>query len=962
MDTLLPAGNVTLLFTDIEGSTALWEERPADMRLALERHDAILRDAIRSFDGRIVKTTGDGIVAVFDDAKNAVAASLVAQRALQAEARRSTHAAEAPGARATIALKVRMGLHSGIAHAREGDYFGASVNRAARIMAIAHGEQVLLSSATADLVRDLPEGVALHDLGEHRLKGLVDPERLLQLVAPGLRAEFPPLAPRAGHSLPAENDAFVGRNDALADLRQRFAARARLVSVFGTGGSGKTRLVVHFGWRALALFDGGAWFCDLSPARSVDGVLHAVAQGLDVPLGKDDPVDQIGRAIAGRGRCLVILDNFEQVALHAGSTLGRWLARAPHASFLVTTREVLGLPGEDVVPLAPLDEPDAVELFTRRAAAARPGFAPSGEDATAIARLVRLLDLLPLAIELAAARMQVMSPRSLHARMSERFKLLASASGRSDRQATLRAVFDWSWELLSLPEKAALAQLSVFEGGFTLEAAEAVVDLARYRDAPWPVDVLQSLVQKSLVRHAAHDRFDLLVSVQEYAAEHLRTDLRYEGSGAPALRAAEARHGAYFASLDDRAATAHGCAELDNLVAACRRAVARGDGGLAAMVLERAWAALKLRGPLGVTIDLASMVLAGSGLDAAALVRVHRVAGSALQACGRKEEATAHFEASLAHARAGHDRRGECRALLSLGFCSIDGGRPDASRAHLDAGRAIALDMQDHGLMSEASNALAVLAEFEGRLHDAKEHYAAGLATARASNGAYPVSHLLSNLGCLCADEGDVDMARSHLVAALADARECGDRRLEAVTLGNLGWLSRLEEDFDTALALVGLALDITRQIGLPHLECFLLINLGIACQRLQRPEEARHHFEVTLALARELGERRWEGQVLGYLGVMHAQSNDAARALDCLQRGEDLLRAISDRSSLALLLCNRAEAECIAKRPEAAMSAIAAAESLAAEAGLGAPSEPGRELARLRKQLLVLTTNPASS
>ena len=211
-----------------------------------------------------------------------------------------------------------MGLHTGVAELRDGDYFGAALNRAARIMSVAHGEQVLLSAATAELVRGrLPEGVTLREMGEHRLKGLLNPERLLQVVAPDLRADFPPLASLTGHSLPAERDAFVGRREPLAELARRLDAGARLVSVLGLGGTGKTRLVMRFGWNSLGEFPGGVWFCDLSEARSLDGIVYAVAHGLDVPLGKDDPVIQIGQAIAGRGKCLVILDNFEQVARHA---------------------------------------------------------------------------------------------------------------------------------------------------------------------------------------------------------------------------------------------------------------------------------------------------------------------------------------------------------------------------------------------------------------------------------------------------------------------------------------------------------------------------------------------------------------------------------------------------------------------------------------------------------------------
>ena len=279
-----PSGTVTFLFTDIEGSTTLWERQPDAMRTALARHDRLLRHAIESSEGCIVKSTGDGVYAVFAAAKDAFAACLAAQRHLQEPGVGSENPAPtAHEARMPLSLRVRMGLHTGAAEYRDGDYFGAVLNRAARIMSAAHGGQILLSAATAELVGEhLPEGVTLREMGEHRLKGLLNPERLLQVVASDLRADFPLLASLTGHNLPAERDAFVGRSESLAELARRVDGGARLVSVLGLGGAGKTRLVTRFGWTSLADFPGGVWFCDLSEARGMDGVLHAVAQGLDV--------------------------------------------------------------------------------------------------------------------------------------------------------------------------------------------------------------------------------------------------------------------------------------------------------------------------------------------------------------------------------------------------------------------------------------------------------------------------------------------------------------------------------------------------------------------------------------------------------------------------------------------------------------------------------------------------------
>jgi len=956
-DSRLPTGTVTFLFTDIEGSTTLWERHPAAMQIALACHDTLLRHAIETSDGCIVKCTGDGMLAVFATAATALTACLAAQRALQApKTDASSPEPAVSDARLPISLKVRMGLHTGVAELRDGDYFGRSLNRAARIMSAAHGGQVLVSAATAELVRGhLPAGVTLREMGEHRLKGLLTPERLLQVVAADLRADFPPLASQTGHSLPAERDAFVGRREPLAELARRLEAGVRLISILGLGGTGKTRLVTRFGWDARGDYSGGVWFCDLSEARSLDGILQAVAQGLDVPLGKDDPVTQLGHAIAGRGKCLVILDNFEQVARHAEETLGRWLNRASVARFLVTTREVLGLPGEEVIALAPLAPSDAAALFLRRAEAAKPGFEPSDEDQAAIAPLVKLLEGLPLAIELAAARVRVMPPRTLLRRMSERFKVLASTGGRVDRQATLRAVFDWSWDLLSLPEKATLAQLSVFEGGFTLESVEAVLDLSAYDDAPWPMDALQSLVQKSLVRQVTDARFDLLVSVQEYAAEHLRTAARYPGSGPAALLAAEARHGAYLAGLDERAAIADGCAELDNLVVACRRAAARGDSDLATRALDGAWAGLELRGPFRVGVELASVVRAIPRLDGAAAAHACYVAGRALRACGKNAEdaeVRVQFEISLARAREVGDRRCECRALIALAGCDIVADRMEAASVDLEAALAIARELKDQTLQCAARNGLGALEQNRGRTDEARSHYEAALALARDAGDRDRESRALGSLGTFYGVAGSMDRARANLEAAVALALEVGDRRCEGSLRNNLGILHRTQGRFAEALDQLEAALPVARHLGDATLEGIVLLNLGLVYDRLARFDEARDHFEASLVNARERRDRHFEGVCLTGLGLLHAHQARFDEARHCLAAGGALLSAVSDRWSRGVLLCNRAETEHLAGVPDAAKAALVEANVIAAEVAAAPDSTLGVALARVRDLL----------
>lgn len=939
---------LTFLLTDIEGSTALWERAPEAMRPLLAWHDGVLRSAIESSGGHVFKTTGDGVCAVFGTASDGLAACLHAQRNLQ-EAAIDGAGARAAAPDLSIRLKVRMGLHSGAAEHRDGDYFGSPLNRAARIMSVAHGEQVLLSSTTAELLRgEFPDGVTLREMGEHRLKGLPHPERLLQVVASGLRADFPPLVSQAAHSLPAERDAFVGRNDSLAELAKRLARDARLVSVLGVGGTGKTRLVTRFGWSALDAYPGGVWFCDLSEARTLDGILNAVAQGLGVPLGSDEPVTRIGNAIAGRRQCLVILDNFEQVARLAEETLGRWLNRASFARFLVTTREVLGLAGEEILALGPLPPHDASALFGKRAEAAKPGSVLSAEDQAAIGPLVKLLDGLPLAIELAAARVRVMPPRMLLARMSDRFKLLSSTGGRLDRQATLRAVFDWSWDLLSLPEKAALAQLSVFEAGFTLEAAEAVLHLDAGGDAPWTIDVLQSLVQKSLVRQVTDDRFDLLVSVQEYAAEHLRTTERYAGSGPAAALAAEIRHGAYFASLEQRTVSEHASGELDNFVVACRRSAARCDARTAAMTLQAAWAVLALRGPFRVGVELASLVQAIPGLEPGTAAIVYGVAGSALRLVGKAADARTALKRSLELARDARDRACETRALLDLGALDIHGGQAQSACEVLELALAAARELSDDALESEARRRLGNLQISLGKFHEALPHFEAALVLARKASDPRREVSALGNLGTI--EVSGASKARFHCEAALAMARNQGDRMIESNTLCNLGLLNYLEGRLVEAREQLDTGLLVAREIGNVVAEGIMLCNLGMVHDALAELDEAESNYAAALAIAREFELRRLEGQILGYAGVLSARRGKFEEARSRLDAGETLLRAASDRVSVGILLCNRCEAEQLAGYSSAATAAFAGAEEIAAEISTAADSELGFALTRVRR------------
>ena len=962
-----------LLLTDMVDSTRIAEALgDAVMAAHWAAHDRAARDLLRTWRGREIEKT-DGLLAVFDSAADAVAFALAYHRAIAAlglpfMARAGVHVAP---------FSVRESSADDVAHgAKRFDVDGLAKPVTARVMATALGGQTLITGdARAALsstllrvqshghwrLKGLPEPVELFEVGDEHspFKPPPDEEKAYRVVRAVRTANEASLwlpAREIPHSVPAERDGFVGREDALRDIARCLDDGARLVSVLGMGGTGKTRLVTRFAWGWLGEYPGGVWFCDLSQARTLDGIVVAVAQGLDVPLGKADPLVQLAHAIAGRARCLVILDNFEQVAKFAEDTLGRWLDRAPLARFIVTTREVLGVVGERIVTLEPLPAADAFELFVRRAEAASPGSTVNSADRGAIEQLVKVLDGLPLAVELAAARIRAMPPRTMLARMHERFNVLWSRAGRRDRQATLRAAFDWSWELLSEPEKLVLTQLSVFRGGFSADTAEAVLDLSDLGGRSdqvahlWSVDVVHWLVDKSFVRRVADDRFDLLESVRDYAAEHLRTEGRLRCSGPLAVAAAEARHGLHFASLSPEQATQERCIELDNLVCACRRAIDRHDSAVAIATLRSARAAISMRGPYRLGLELAQAVRAMPGIAADRQDEVDLMLGSALQLCGNGTQAQQHLEAAAAGARERGNLAVQARARWTLA--------PMLARSGLtgEAASGFEMALQAFRTLGDRAHECAVLSDLGafceslGRLDDARSHFEAGLHIAHAIGHRRWEGGLAGNLAQFHANLGHAEQARALYAQAVAIARELGDRQWEANARCNLGLLHFTEGRFAEAQADLEIALAAARDMGYAQLLSVVQCNLGLVAEALGRPDDARRHHTAAVEMARNLGDRRSEGQFLGYLGVLLARQAEFTEARECLAAGEALLRAVSDRMSLAILLCARAEAEFRAGHPAAAEEALREASQWATENGdVGHDSELGQALRQTR-------------
>jgi len=519
-------GVVTFLFTDIEGSTRMWEVEPEAMRFDLARHDQLLTRTIEDHGGHLFKHTGDGVLAVFESPSRAIAAAAVGQMAMAGEQ-------WASGAH----LKARFAIHTGEAEEREGDYFGSAVNRAARLLDAAHGGQTLISESTAGLVQDsMAPGTALLDLGEHRLKDLARAERIYQLSHPGLDLEFPALRSLEAlpNNLPVQLTSFVGREQQLAEVESLLDDH-RLTTLTGVGGVGKTRLALQAGANLLDQYRHGVWLVELAPLTEADLLPKTIASALGIREDPNRPIVETLVDYLEEQRALIILDNCEHLIEPVAALSDRLLRSCPLLRILATSREGLAISGERIWQVPVLDNPgeieaidrlaeyEAVRLFMDRAKAVRPDFELTEDNADAVSEICRRLDGIALAIELAAARLRVFSVQQVAARLDDRFRLLTGGSRTAlPRQRTLAATMDWSFGLLTGGAQLLLRRLSVFQGGFTYDAAETVCsdDLL---DETTVLDLLTELVEESLllVEQGLEMRYRMLETVRQYSQDKL---------------------------------------------------------------------------------------------------------------------------------------------------------------------------------------------------------------------------------------------------------------------------------------------------------------------------------------------------------------------------------------------------------------------------------------------------------
>jgi predicted ATPase/class 3 adenylate cyclase len=923
----LPASTVTFLFTDIEASTELWAQHHEAMRVALARHDALLRQAIEAYGGVVFKTVGDAFYATFATAADALVAALAAQRAIHAETKSS---AQSPisNLQSPIDLRVRMALHTGTAETRADDYFGHTLSRVARLLAAGHGGQVLLSAATWELVRDhLPPDTMLRDLGAHWLKSLPRPEQIYQLVAPDLPSDFAPLATLARPltNLPAQTTTFIGRErevTAVCDLLRR--AEVRLVTLTGPGGAGKTRLSLQAAADLLDTsppplpsqwergpggeghFPNGIWFVNLAPLSDPGLVASAIAQALDVRETGGQPLNERLKDYLRAKQLLLLLDNFEQV-VDAAPLVGELLAAASGLKVLVTSRMPLHLSGEREYAVPPLGLPpteprtknqepsptsrdmvlgsrfsvlssmeeltqyEAVRLFIERAQAIKADFAVTNANAPAVAEICYRLDGLPLAIELAAAWIKLFPPQALLARLNDRLKLLTGgARDLPARQQTIRNTIDWSYHLLDAGEQTLFARLGVFVGGCTIEAAETVCELRIENE-----ELRKSASDQTIL----NSQFSILNLIAALVDKSLLKQV--EGiDGEPRFIMLETIREYALERL-----TTSGEAE------ALRRQHAEYCLELAEM------AEPKIHSPEQQTLvdrlemehDNLRAALAWS--QQATDVEVGPRLAGALHwfwfLRGYYNEGRTWLENALARSS---------RAALAVRAKALRGaGRmaqvDDLAKAHALYEESLKLlrKLGDKHGSADLLNDLAWIAYYQGDATTRLARSRESLELYRQLDDRWGIASALLNFVLAEGDHSNYEQAQKHLEESLALFRQFGDIRGIGGALVGWGSLARVRGDDEQAIAL----------------------------------------FEESLALFRQLGDKEGILSQLANLGYMAYRRDDSARMAACFREGLLLSEEIGDKGNIAMHLGGLAGAIGLAGRPELAGRLFGAADAL---------------------------------
>jgi len=823
----IPSGTVTFLFTDIEGSTRLLQQLGEKYAGLLTEQQQLVSETCEIHHGSVVGTQGDSFFVAFSSALDAVNAAVDCQRGLNAHAWPDG-----------VSVRVRMGLHTGEPQISESNYVGIDVHRAARIAAAAHGGQVLLSHRTYELVDgELPEGVTLRDLGEHRLKDLRQPKHLFQLDITGLPAEFPPIKSLDAllNNLPVQLTSFVGREKELGELRDLIES-TRLVTLTGAGGSGKTRLALQVAAEMIGHFHHGVFFIALAPIMDPGLVASTIAQALRLTETAGRSVLEGLKDYLQSKSLLLLLDNFEQV-IPAAPLIAELLSACSELKILVTSREGLRISGEREYALPPLALPDltelppldslsqyaAIDLFIQRAQAVKPDFTITSDMAQAVAEICSQLDGLPLAIELAAARIKVLPPHVIRARLEHRLEFLTGgARDLPARQQALRSAIAWSYDLLEENEQELFRRLSVFVDGCTVDAVEAVA--RDHLDRVSLLDQLGSLVDKSLLREVedinGQPRFVMLETLREFGLEQLEAS----GEG----ETVRGHHANFFLALAEGAEASLESTEQvqwmdrmgkehDNLRAALEWSKsAEGTGELCLRIAGTLGYFWEVRGHFSEGRERLSAILSMEVAQEQTAARARLLARAAELAYRQSDYPATHVLAqeSLEIYRKLGDQQGIASMLIKLGNAATERGSYATASRFLEEALTIWRQQKDIHGTARALISLGFSALRSGDAHLANVRLEEALSLSRELGDARSMGFELSGLGEVALRLGDYARATQLMEESLELRRQLGNKWGVGVSLGMLGWVAMRERDWDRAITRLGESLEVRQDIG----------------------------------------------------------------------------------------------------------------------------------------------------
>lgn len=913
----IPSGTVTFLFTDIEGSTRHWEQHPVAMKFALARHNAILREAIVENGGYVFTTVGDAFCAAFETAPQALAAAVAAQKGLHAE-----NWADAGD------LRVRMGIHTGQAEETNGAYTGPAVDRLIRLLPAGNGGQILLSSAAVELLRGgLLPGVRLEDMGERRLRDLASREHIFQVFVDGLPGDFPPLRTLEGrpNNLPARPTEIIGREREIVECNRLLRrSDVRLLTLTGPGGIGKTRLALHLAASVLAAFEDGVFVVGLGSITDRRVMVEAISQTLGLREVRGQPLLDVLKDYLRDKHILLLLDNFEQV-LSAAPLVWELLSAAPRLEILVTSRSPLHLAAEQQYAVPPLSLPDpahlppverlleyeAVNLFVTRAQSVRPDFALTEENAPAVVQVCLQLEGVPLAIELAAARIKVLSPQALNARLSSALKLL-TGGGRDlpERQQTMRATIQWSYDLLTDAEKVSFRRMAVFVKGATLEAIEAVCFAGGESDA---VDSVGSLVDKNLLRQDQRDgeaRFRLALTIREFAQERLA-----ESGEEAEMRS---RHAEFYYDLAQQAEPqSWGAQQLawlqllerehDNLRAALSWGVGQGQTAFALCLAGSLWRFWYVRSHVSEGRSWLAQALAmpGAGQPGGPRVKALNGAGNLAYIQGDYETAQTCHDEALRIAREIDDRPGVASAINNLAL--IAQARGDYARARSMYEEALAINRALGHRVFEAINLnnLGGVVQEIGDLPLARSLQEQSLAIFSSLQDEWGTAMALGDLGKVVSDQGDYAKARSLYEESMALQQKLGDRRGIAQLLVLLGFNAWLQASLPEAHGFYEQSLGISKALGDKRGMATSLEGLGNVALYGGDYITAHMRYDEALVIRQEVGYKRGIASAYNNLGLTALREGEHAQARSHLEQSVAVWRELGEKWGLSFALNN---------------------------------------------------------